>query len=397
MKLTDKEFFYTSEGLVDSKHILNTNPDKEIDISYLDLLEKEGVTLEQLKEFENEGLDIFRYKTQITIHGIFPTLKSKRIGDYKSLIENKNRSIGVKWRAIDLDKKKEVFTLFQRYYKGFSIVSSSQHFFLRKYDFVKDKEDFEKKYTELKEIACKIDKKLFYGNVSIFTAKYIGQLLLVMDIHLNAIDKNNIPKFITKATGVKYQDILNEIKLENEAKDKETLRIEKQKEANKEAKEKYIQENIIPKGFILEKNHKVLKPGDIIFALSTYIKPDYTISKFSENYYLVISDNNKLKYITIQDENDTDPEIQRTRPINDLNGRNFYYKPKIRVEMKVNDKPNIRIVDYSEKAVAIYGDTKPYKGELKSMGGSYNSRLKEGPGWIFKASKKEELKKFFNL
>ena len=109
MKLTDKEFFYTSEGLVDSKHILNTNPDKEIDISYLDLLEKEGVTLEQLKEFEKEGLDIFRYKTQITIHGIFPTLKSKRIGDYKSLIENKNRSIGVKWRAIDLDKKKEVF------------------------------------------------------------------------------------------------------------------------------------------------------------------------------------------------------------------------------------------------------------------------------------------------
>lgn len=397
MKLTDKEFFYTSEGLVDSKHILNTNPDKEIDISYLDLLEKEGVTLEQLKEFEKEGLDIFRYKTQITIHGIFPTLKSKRIGDYKSLIENKNRSIGVKWRAIDLDKKKEVFNLFCRYHKGFNIVSSSQHFFLRKYDFINDKEDFEKKYAELKEIACKIDKKLFYGNVSIFTAKYIGQLLLVMDIRLNAIDKANIPNFITKATGVKYHDILNEIKLENEAKDKETLRIEKQKEANKEAKKKYIEENIISKGFILEKNYRVLKPGDIIFALSTYIKPDYTISKFAENYYLVISDNNKIRYINIKDENDTDPEIQRTRPINDLGGKDFYYKPKIRVEMKVNDNPNIRIVDYSEKAIAVYGDTKPYKGELKAMGGSYNSRLKEGPGWIFRTSKKQELQKFFNL
>ena len=45
------------------------------------------------------------------------------------------------------------------------------------------------------------------------------------------------------------------------------------------------------------------------------------------------------------------------------------------------------IVDYSEKAVALIGDTKEIKDELKKLGGRFNPRLSCGCGWIF--SKKQ--------
>jgi hypothetical protein len=47
-----------------------------------------------------------------------------------------------------------------------------------------------------------------------------------------------------------------------------------------------------------------------------------------------------------------------------------------------------KIVEYSEKSVAVYGNTKEIKEQLKERGGRFNPRLKEGPGWIF--SKKQE-------
>lgn len=53
---------------------------------------------------------------------------------------------------------------------------------------------------------------------------------------------------------------------------------------------------------------------------------------------------------------------------------------------------DIQIVDYSEKAIAIIGDTKPIKDTLKELGGKWNSRLTCGAGWIFSKSKETALK-----
>jgi hypothetical protein len=50
----------------------------------------------------------------------------------------------------------------------------------------------------------------------------------------------------------------------------------------------------------------------------------------------------------------------------------------------------LKIVDYSEKAIAVTGDTKPHKEALKSLGGKFNPALKCGSGWIF--SKKQSAK-----
>lgn len=43
----------------------------------------------------------------------------------------------------------------------------------------------------------------------------------------------------------------------------------------------------------------------------------------------------------------------------------------------------VRYVDYSEKAFAIVGDTRPLVAKLKELGGKFNARLSCGAGWIF--------------
>lgn len=49
----------------------------------------------------------------------------------------------------------------------------------------------------------------------------------------------------------------------------------------------------------------------------------------------------------------------------------------------------VRIVEYSDKAIAVYGDTMRYSEKFKEIGGYFDVKLREGAGWIF--SKKHEL------
>jgi len=55
------------------------------------------------------------------------------------------------------------------------------------------------------------------------------------------------------------------------------------------------------------------------------------------------------------------------------------------------------LVDYSDKAIAVFGDTKPIKAELSALGGRFNSRLthegEKRAGWIFQKSKEEQVRR----
>lgn len=56
-----------------------------------------------------------------------------------------------------------------------------------------------------------------------------------------------------------------------------------------------------------------------------------------------------------------------------------------------------KIIDYSEKAIAVVGDTKAIKEELKALGGRFNPRLNCGAGWIFSKKKRQALEKLLNM
>ena len=56
----------------------------------------------------------------------------------------------------------------------------------------------------------------------------------------------------------------------------------------------------------------------------------------------------------------------------------------------------IQIIDYSAKAIAVIGETKPIKDKLKELGGKFNFRLSCGAGWIFPKKKLQELEAFLS-
>lgn len=62
--------------------------------------------------------------------------------------------------------------------------------------------------------------------------------------------------------------------------------------------------------------------------------------------------------------------------------RNRIASTKREEDVKPVQEGVYNVVDYSEKAWAIYGDTKPLVDKLKSMGGKFNGKLRGGAGWI---------------
>ena len=68
----------------------------------------------------------------------------------------------------------------------------------------------------------------------------------------------------------------------------------------------------------------------------------------------------------------------------------------VKKAMSEEEKPNISIVDYSEKAFAVVGDTRSVKDDLKKLGGRFNGKLSCGAGWIFSNKSREAVEKFIS-
>lgn len=69
-------------------------------------------------------------------------------------------------------------------------------------------------------------------------------------------------------------------------------------------------------------------------------------------------------------------------------------KPSQQEEEKID---GIKIVDYSEKSIAIIGNTKPLKDLLKSLGGRFNPKLTCGAGWIFPKTQMSNISTIFGI
>ena len=100
---------FTRDTGYDAKHILNLSSKRpNIDLT---AIEAAGISLEDLSGL---NVPICKYKTQITLHGTFPQaeLGYCRATGYKSLVLNKNCSVGIRWVAVDGEKKQLVSRAF---------------------------------------------------------------------------------------------------------------------------------------------------------------------------------------------------------------------------------------------------------------------------------------------
>ena len=102
MKTIDEKKQYF--GIKDNKARRRANTSTQTaNITAVEL--EKGVTIEKL---ESVNVPIYRYGTQVTIHGKLPDFCNSYINGYKSIFKNQNGSIGVKYTAIDGAKKKTI-------------------------------------------------------------------------------------------------------------------------------------------------------------------------------------------------------------------------------------------------------------------------------------------------
>ena len=97
-----------------------------------------------------------------------------------------------------------------------------------------------------------------------------------------------------------------------------------------------------------------------------------------------------------EDENDPEFLIEDSEGFPDgLDCCEWIYEEEFNdVKAAMADSTGISIVDYSAKAFAVVGDTKPLRAQLVKLGGRFNKRLTCGAGWIFSNKKREDVEAF---
>lgn len=217
------KLFESDSNNYDTRKTLNLS-NTIIDKSILDTIDK-GISIEYLSSI---NVPILKYKTQITIHGQFPKIDNSYAFGYKSIIRNLNNSIGVKYIAIDADKKEyigKVLRNFGWYYRKSSICT--------KYELVKtssDVNEIKECINSYKNILSNLDKSSFFGSANILYGSIYGIYMIVLEIQLDAIYKDNIPKFLD-SLGYTSDLILYKEKELNQIKEEKEIKYKEEKEA----------------------------------------------------------------------------------------------------------------------------------------------------------------------
>lgn len=280
-----KESLFSASYQNDSKHKLNTTQ-KNLPIELLDKID-EGVTLEQIEELQKNGYDVYKYQTQITLHGICKELTSERVGGYKCLTLNQNGSIGVRWIAVDYKKKEKICYKLSHF--GWSGVHKSTEMFPFLCKRVSTPEEALNIAMEYKKIAERIDSNLFYGSYNIWMGSVYGCYYVVyFDLFINGIKEENINTLLEQITGRTISEIDLEIeRIEEEKRKKYEEMNRKYEEERKirqakelEAKKELLAE--IEKDGYKKANSKELAEGAIFFVVKTDCCGNY-----KRDYYIM--------------------------------------------------------------------------------------------------------------
>lgn len=210
----------SESGHYDTRKVLNRS-EKEIPQTVLDEIEADGISSERL---ETLGVPVFKYKTQVTVHGHFPAVDGGYIGGYKHLIRNDNESVGVRYGAIDYAKKNRIYTALGEV--GWSVHRNSSEWTAWKMSKVGlSKEELLAVLEEYKAEKERIDTSLFFGNVSValYNNPWFG-IFAAIQIEIAACYEKNVAAVIENICG-KTESEIEQIVADRKAKE-EAERIE---------------------------------------------------------------------------------------------------------------------------------------------------------------------------
>jgi len=245
----------------DTRKVLNRS-NKVIDKTILDEIEQQGVTCEHL---ETLGVPVFYYQSQITLHGLFPELSYIQPTGYKSIFQNQNKSIGVKYIAVDYLKKKLIYETIRDYLPGWYIFKNSGEYSLISFSkSFTDKENYKAELANMKAKVEHIDKSLFSGSVGVYLARDMFSYFLVAYIAIGTIKQENVTKLIESVCKKPIAEINESIRLKNEQeqakRDEENRKWQAKRDEQKRQAEIYISKmtpELIAAGYIKNERLKI--------------------------------------------------------------------------------------------------------------------------------------------
>lgn len=456
--------FMLDSSAYDNKHINNLAPDKKIPYSVIEKLNKVGMTLESIDRLSAAGFPVCKYKTQVTVHGICPNINHGYVAGYKCLTINQNQSLGIRWAGIDSDKKRRIGAIANKiaavrekvektasffYYRDSSVTSLRLVICKAKYNgFINYIPD--KAIALAQDIVKKVNnntKGLFFGYAHTICTKetYFKPSMYCVDIVILGIYENNIETFIRKVYNLSESEYkaklakYDELEAEYERQRKQEIQERERQEAEREKSlneslpkfeaefDKYSQQwekqHPIPNNFVKCNTQDYPKSGDIICyykypSYKRFIKEDKYV--FSDTVFDVEAElvfevfYSSFGKMCCRRCNENGEKIQND--YSTYRGSEYQggFQPNWFVKVKSAKKTtttntavpavgtsDLQIVDYSDKAIVLTGDTKPLKDQIKHLGGKFGSRFDKskvpsGIGWLFPKTKLNVVQDFIN-
>lgn len=246
MKYKKIENLFDDNFAYDKKHKLNTSP-KNLPLDILENINK-GITLEQLNVLDSKGYDIYKYSTQITIHCVCKELTDNNVFFYKSLILNKNKSLGIKWTAVDSEKKENICKTLE--YFGWATIQSSTKFYPTKVVRCSNKEDAKKQCEAYRNIIDRMGDNMFYGSYNIYIGEIFNMYFAVIELFINGIKQENVTPLLEKILDIDNVAITNKIdsiKAERKRKSDEFHELYLKEQKEKDERKKTLIEDTIKK------------------------------------------------------------------------------------------------------------------------------------------------------
>ena len=392
-----------SDENYDHKNIINRNQ-QEVPLDFIDRLEK-GIDSEELEAL---GLPVFKYKTQITIHGIFPKVETKKVGNYKHIFQNQNLSIGARYAAIDYGKKREVYTMICKFNKPWHLHETSTEMYIYREKPISNKAEVDFAFEEIKTDLARLDKSLFTGEVLIQVIKvpYLGIRVQAV-VNIQAIKKENMVPVIESLTPYSYQEMLDI--LEQEAQQEKAVQETQQKES-KELRERYEKEAparikalnawLEEQGLIyIEKqelkNELVMVRGYVQSNLKYQIQ--FHSFKINPKQRQWRYHRATVVYPTIENQTLTDPEHyeydEHKLKLGKGTATGWFYKAafeQAKEEPQTTEISKFILQEYSPKSFCLLGNTKKLKDVLVQYG-TWMSRSRVGPCWVFPNYRRNEI------
>ncbi len=388
------ESIFEKDSGFDHKNI-TLKCDKVVPDSFLKAIEA-GVTSEELEVFARAGLKIFKYKTQITVHGVFGELHKNRVAGYVNLFQNKNLSIGIRYGAIDECKRKRLAEKLK--YAGFSYRrNSTDHGFeIQKRV---SKENFETVKAEMVGIKNKIDTALFTGGVYIYSLSVFGLVYICLKVQVSIIPEKNVDKLWQSLVSQETIDArIEEKRLKDEA-------YKAEQEAARQA-ERAVHDAAMataaPDLAYLEKHYPKVSTTEPTAGLFLKVGTNYRNElEYAVKYVYKpkgarLFKHNDTSYPTMQEaiahvakEGYSDSPF-RGKVVNRFRIDSPAPTPekavKAKAEVQAVKADGLSLIRYSEKCYAVIGETKPVKETLAKLGCKFNGHLNVGnekqAGWL---------------